>query len=196
MNFLGHLYLTRSADAALQAGNFVADSVKGDPYRRLPTRMADGVMLHRAIDTYTDSHPEVERMVAMLHTQVGRVAPVAVDMVMDHILSRDWQQWHPSPISSFAAERYALLSEFEPHFPERVRLFFGHMVQHDWLSAYGREEGLRRSLQGVGQRLSFPSDLALAADCYLDHSTEMDACFGQFISDVDGYVNRQLETAN
>jgi acyl carrier protein phosphodiesterase len=188
MNFLGHLYLTHTADAPLQVGNFLADSVKGDPYRRLPLRIADGVMLHRAIDTYTDSHPEVEHMVALLHARVGRVAPVAVDMVMDHILSRNWALWHPDPLPEWAAQKYALLGANSRHFPERVGSFFVHMVQHDWLSAYGTDKGLRRSLEGLSSRLSFQSDLVLAADCYAQHREVMDACFGRFMTDVTGHV--------
>ena len=58
MNFLAHVYLSGS-NIPLAVGNLIADRVKGKNIELLAHEIQEGVLLHRAIDTYTDQHPLV-----------------------------------------------------------------------------------------------------------------------------------------
>ena len=58
MNFLAHVYLSGS-NIHLAVGNLIADRVKGKNIELLAPEIQEGVLLHRAIDTYTDQHPLV-----------------------------------------------------------------------------------------------------------------------------------------
>ena len=55
MNYLAHAYLSGN-DIPLSVGNFIADSVKGKKYLSYPAKIIRGILLHRAIDHYTDNH--------------------------------------------------------------------------------------------------------------------------------------------
>jgi len=55
MNFLGHFYLSQD-DPELIVGNFIADYVKGKKYQDYPSGISKGIMMHRNIDHFTDSH--------------------------------------------------------------------------------------------------------------------------------------------
>ena len=73
MNFLAHIYLS-GTDEELTLGNFFADSLKGKSYLKYPLGIQRGVVLHRAIDFYTDTHPTVRKSISRLfetcsHTQ-------------------------------------------------------------------------------------------------------------------------------
>lgn len=188
MNFLGHLYAADGLTEPLQVGNFIADSVKGDPYRRLPGPVAQGVKLHRAIDQFTDNHPAVENVVALLYPHLGRVAPVVADVLFDHILSRDFDRWHSMGIEQFAQSKYALLTRYRLYFPEPVSRYFPHMIEHDWLSNYGNVEGFSRAIQGISSRLSFRPDLAKAVDHYTNHAVKIDRLFAQFLPELKNYA--------
>ena len=52
MNILAHLHLASLVSSSL-IGNTVADFVKGDPYLTYTNDIADGIMLHRKIDSMT-----------------------------------------------------------------------------------------------------------------------------------------------
>ena len=60
MNFLAHAHLSGNNKQIL-IGNFIADSVKGKDFSNFPEGIKQGIILHRQIDTYTDSHRVFKR---------------------------------------------------------------------------------------------------------------------------------------
>ena len=60
MNFLAHIYLSGDNDL-ITIGNFMADGIKGKRYLKFPPDIQKGIILHRAIDTFTDAHPIVKK---------------------------------------------------------------------------------------------------------------------------------------
>src|SRR5690606_39712177 len=87
MNFLAHIYLSFEDDG-ITIGNFIADSIRGNRYKHLPERIQQGIMLHRAIDTYTDKHPTVRQSTKRLHQNYSHYSGVIVDIFYDHFLDR------------------------------------------------------------------------------------------------------------
>ena len=55
MNFLGHLALSGNDNDVL-FGNFIADAIKGKSYLDWPKKVQKGILLHRFIDDFTDTH--------------------------------------------------------------------------------------------------------------------------------------------
>lgn len=60
MNMLANLHLATLAKSSL-IGNTVVAFVKGDFYLAYSKNIADEIMLHRKIDSLTDSLPEVKQ---------------------------------------------------------------------------------------------------------------------------------------
>ena len=85
MNYLAHLYLSGNDDE-LKLGNFIGDSVRGSDLSMYPPRVQDGIILHRGIDRYTDSHHVVMKSKLRLRPKYHKYAPVIVDMFYDHFL--------------------------------------------------------------------------------------------------------------
>ena len=59
MNFLAHLYLS-GEDDEVKLGNFIGDYVKGSKYLEYAEKIKKGILLHRKIDSFTDSHPLIK----------------------------------------------------------------------------------------------------------------------------------------
>jgi acyl carrier protein phosphodiesterase len=93
VNFLGHIFLTPDDDELL-LGNFIADSVKGNPLGQFPKRVVEGIRLHRVIDEFTDKHEIVRQGVSRFKPTQGRYASVVIDVVYDHVLANNWQEFH------------------------------------------------------------------------------------------------------
>ena len=83
MNFLAHIYLS-GEDTPLMIGNFIGDFVKGNEYKNFPADIQNGVLLHREIDSYTDSHEIVLESKKRLREKYRHYSGVITDIFYDH----------------------------------------------------------------------------------------------------------------
>ena len=109
MNFLAHAYLSND-NPLLLVGNFMGDFVKGrDLHERFDPGIANGVELHRLIDSFTDSHPVVIESKKRLRESYRHYAPVIVDMFYDHFLASMWDNYSNLSLPEFVKRTYDLL---------------------------------------------------------------------------------------
>ena len=83
MNYLAHVYLSGD-DKHLAIGNFIADKVKGKQFLQYPQTIQNGILLHRKIDSFTDSHPLFKKNVTLLFPIHRHYSRVIVDLFFDH----------------------------------------------------------------------------------------------------------------
>lgn len=187
MNFLGHIFLTPDNDELL-LGNFIADSVKGDPFRKFDGNVAEGIRFHRAIDSFTDSHPLVKQGIERFRKTQGRYAPVVIDVIYDHVLAQNWNSLHPEDLHTFSLSVYGKLAQHERLFPDRVRSFFPFMRSQNWLYNYQFEWGLIKSLEGLDRRSSQHTQMHTAVQVYSQYREEFGQEFEAFITDAQSMV--------
>src|ERR1035437_8952080 len=108
MNFLAHLYLSGS-DEQLMIGNFIADSVKGSSFKNYSEGIAKGILLHRAIDFYSDNHPVFLQSVIRLRPNYRKYAGVMVDIFYDHFLAKNWKDYSEKSLVQYADEVHSLM---------------------------------------------------------------------------------------
>ena len=118
MNYLAHLFLSGESTSIL-VGNFIGDSVRGNQYSTLDPTIQRGVLLHRAIDRFTDTHPVVHRSKQRVQAVTGRYGSVVIDVFYDHFLARDWPCHHPMPLPEYAQSVYTTLGGWLKEFPDR-----------------------------------------------------------------------------
>jgi acyl carrier protein phosphodiesterase len=158
MNFLAHIYLSGD-DPLVMLGNFIGDFVKGNQLAKYDLRIRNGVILHRAIDQYTDSHEEVYKSKKMLRSDYRHYAPVIVDVYYDHFLARYWQEYHPSSLIEFTENFYTSIKSNQHFLPSRAKQMFGYMSRDNWLLGYSFIEGVERALGGMARRTKFESGM-------------------------------------
>ena len=83
MNFLAHVFLS-GENLDLAIGNLIADQVKGKEIEFYPKGIQSGIILHRSIDKYTDTHPIVRECRKVLFSEYRHYSGVIVDMFFDH----------------------------------------------------------------------------------------------------------------
>ncbi len=158
MNFLAHLLLSGN-DKDLMFGNFIADGVKGKAYSRYPDGVARGIILHRAIDAFTDDHPLVKEAKKSLFPDYGKFAGVIIDLFYDHFLALHWKRFHTLPLDAYEEQVHRLLTSRKEQMPQRIRRMYPYMVADKWLSNYRKTESIDRALQGMGRRFPFENPL-------------------------------------
>ena len=153
MNFLAHLYLAAEHDHCL-AGALLGDFVKGkliDQYHQL---WLDSIDFHRQIDRYTDSHHLVSEAKQQFQPPYRRYAGIIVDIMFDHFLVRDWQQFSQRCLTEFEQRCYRQLASDAPSFPQPAQRLTQHIIDHKLLTGYGELATVHRALEGVGRRFS------------------------------------------
>jgi acyl carrier protein phosphodiesterase len=160
MNFLAHVFLSGN-DFELAMGNLIADQIKGKKYLDLPPKIQEGVLLHRKIDHYTDSHPAFKQCIKKLFVSHRHYSRVLVDMFFDHFLAKNWQQYHPQLFPEFIHQFYDFIEKNKALVPERCTHLIEHLIQNNWFGAYASLDGLETILAQMEKRTRFESHLAL-----------------------------------
>jgi acyl carrier protein phosphodiesterase len=166
MNILAHSYLS-GQHTDLIVGNFSGDFIKGDPAsprHQLTIGEIAGVRLHRAIDTFTDAHPEVDAVRNLLHPRCHKYAGAAVDIFFDHFLATNFRELTGQSLPHFIPDFYRTLTQHLNRLPPPAARMADYMIRHDWLRSYQFMEGIDRSLKGVARRTAYPSGLDTAIE--------------------------------
>ena len=88
MNYLAHAYLSFEI-TDITVGNMISDFVKGKQKLDYPAAIQQGITLHRAIDSFTDSHAVTRQAKSYFKEAYGLYAGPLVDVAYDHFLAND-----------------------------------------------------------------------------------------------------------
>ena len=190
MNFLAHLYLS-CGDDDLLVGNFIADFISNKELTNYPDQVVEGIMLHRAIDSYTDSHPIVRKSVSRLHESQGKYSPVVMDIMFDYLLGRSWKIYSGVTLEDFATQVYEIFSNRMSEFPDKLRKALPFMIKNKFLESYATEEGLRFTLEKMDERTKFPSDFPSAIAVLNENLELFENEFNQFFPDAISFVDEK-----
>ena len=135
MNYLAHAYLSFNKPDIL-AGNMISDFVKGKKKYSYSTGVQQGIALHRAIDEFTDNHPATRAARKFFQGHYGLYSAVFMDVVYDHFLACDQNEFTDASLLEFSQSTYKLLDAYQPIFPDRFRLVYPYMKQYNWLFNY------------------------------------------------------------
>lgn len=158
MNYLAHLHLGGQQPQQL-LGSLYGDFVKGTLHGRFPATLEAAIQLHRAIDSYTDSHPVVLAALARFPRERRRYAGIVLDVFFDHCLAHHWHDYAAQPLTQFTQGFYRVLLA-EPELPGRLAHIAPMMAADDWLAAYDDFATLEYVFKGIGRRLSRPEGMA------------------------------------
>jgi len=141
MNFLAHIYLSGNNDL-LKIGNFMADSIRGHDYDNYQPEIRKGILLHRAIDSFTDMHPIYRQSKHRLHEKYGHYSGVIMDIFYDHFLAKNWKSFSDENLENYAENFYSLLKNNYDLLTEKAQGMLPFMIGRNWLISYATIEGL------------------------------------------------------
>lgn len=189
MNFLAHLFLAAD-DAESLIGNLAGDFVKGALHDRFTPAIRAGIMAHRKIDAFTDSHPHVAAFRRVLVPEHGHYARVIADVLLDHFLACSFDEYAGEPLESFVARVHAILDAHLDALPDRLREVYPWMRDQQWLLTYRTIPGVELTLARMSRRLTRTVDLAAATHHLTDSRAELEHRFRAFFPDVIAYAGR------
>ena len=189
MNYLFHLVLSGD-DPDIIIGNYIADHIRGTKIvNELPNTVLKGVLLHRAIDAYSDMHPAVRHSVALLKPSHARYASVAVDILYDHFLIKNWRQFVKAAMTKKINSFYELLSDRMESLPLKSQKVSRKLLQDNWFGLYETFDGLNTVFVGVTKRTHFENALPETVEYLIKFYNELDNDFKVFARDIFSFVS-------
>lgn len=191
MNYLAHAYLSFN-NRFILVGNMISDFVKGGQKLGYTAAVQKGIDLHRAIDSFTDTHPATARAKEIFRPAYRLYSGPITDIVYDHFLATDATLFPNASLLQFTHQVYQTLEEETVHLPPRFLPVLTYMKMENWLYHYRTPEGIQKSLRGLIRRASFINDSATAFELFLSNYEELQNCYESFFPDVKQMAKQKL----
>ena len=187
MNFLAHIYLSGDSPK-IMVGNFIGDFVKGNQLQSYEEDIQLGIRVHRAIDSYTDSHKVVKQSKVRLSEKYRHYSGVIVDVYYDHFLAKNWERFHNDPLEVYVKESYSTILSYDEILPKQVKRMLSYMIPQNWLVSYRDLDGIGQALTGLSKRTTFDSGMEFAINDLKEHYEEFESEFLNFFEDLREHV--------
>lgn len=191
MNFLAHIYLSDDNDF-IKIGNFIADGIRGKRYEHLPSDIQKGIILHRAIDTFTDAHPVFRQSTKRLHEKYHHYSGVIVDVFYDHFLAKNWNDHSDENLDEFVERFYQSLRDNYDLLNEKTQKMMPYMFRQNWLVNYQHLKGIERILFQMDHRSKYISKMQFSIAELNHYYTEFEQEFTLFFEDLKAFVAQKL----
>ncbi len=192
MNYLAHAFLSFNHPEIL-VGNMISDYVKGKKKYNYPPLILAGINLHRQIDAFTDCHPSTKEAAVYFKPAVGTYAGAFVDVMYDHFLANDAQQFTNDTLQQHALNTYDILSRFQLQLPLPFRLMLPYMISQNWLYNYHTLMGVQKSFGGVVRRATYLQSSDEVFELFQLHYASLQKCYNSFFPDVKTFAFNQLQ---
>ncbi|MCT4665943.1 MAG: acyl carrier protein phosphodiesterase [Flavobacteriales bacterium] len=191
MNFLAHIYLS-DEDKEIAIGNFIADSLPSNNFQYFPEKIRMGIVLHRAIDTFTDAHPIFRKSKKRLFKNYRHYSPVIVDIIYDHFLAKNWKNYHAKELDLFVDEFYHSLDEYFDILPIQTQRMMPFMIKDNWLLSYAHKEGIAKILHQMNHRTKNRSKMNLAIIDLDENYQDFEEEFTTFFEELRNFAKVKL----
>ena len=192
MNFLAHSYLSFYQPEIL-IGNMISDFVKGRKKFDYPEAIQKGIQLHRDIDTFTDDHPATKEAKQFLKPAVGLYAGAFIDVVYDHFLAIDQQQFLEMKLDDHCQNTYGVLHENNMLLPTKFQMMLPYMMSQNWLFNYQHLWGIENSFGGVARRATYLNSSSEVFGLFKDNYNELQKCYNEFFPQVKAFAFTELQ---
>lgn len=187
MNYLAHFHLSHGHDDLL-IGALLGDFVKGPLTGQRSKSLEQGILLHRKIDAFTDSHPIVKQAHLLFSPGYRRFAGIMTDVVFDHFLNRHWDDFHDQSLQQFSEQIYQLLSS-NNHLTPPAKNMADVLEKYRLFEAYQHWQTVETALERIGLRIQRKNPLDSAANELKRFYPEMETTFLDFYPKLQQHVN-------
>jgi acyl carrier protein phosphodiesterase len=171
----------------------ISDFVKGKKKFEFPAGIQNGISLHRAIDTFTDTHEATRNAKEFFRPYYRLYAGALVDVIFDHFLAADKNEFPGSSLLDFSLTVYASIDQYQKWLPEMFAQMFPYMKEHNWLYNYRTRWGTGKSLGGLVRRAAYLTESETAFRLFEEHYQPLQGCYRHFWADVKPFAQMQFE---
>ena len=186
MNYLAHIALS-GENTDIIIGNFIGDFIKGDDFNEYPENLKKGMLLHRAIDSFTDNHPLTIQSKRRFYADFPKVGGIITDIIYDYFLCQHWNKFYTIELDTFITKTYQTLEKNKSKFPPKMDYLYIHLTTNDWFRRYKTQEGTALSLTQIGNRMNYSKDLSLAFEIVNNNTNDFYKEFDHFYQELKDF---------
>jgi acyl carrier protein phosphodiesterase len=183
MNYLAHAFLSGD-DPGILIGNFIADHVRGNVLEVYPEKIKEGIMMHRNIDTFTDSHDAFRAAKRLFYQGFEKHSGILVDIYFDFFLARGFEKYSSTPLQQFSEKVYDVYKEYEHLFPDTSSRFLQYVIKNNVYESYSRIDEVKRVLFHLSQRIRHGVQLDASIPLFKKQEEELQGLFDRFFRDA------------
>lgn len=170
----------------------MADGIRGKDYENYPPKIKTGILLHRFIDSYTDSHPVFRQSTKKLHEKYSHYSGVIVDMFYDHFLCKNWSNYSDENLSDFVQHFYTSLRENYDVLTDKTKHLLPYMEKGNWLYNYQFLDELEIILSQMDYRTKNKSKMRFSINELKEYYSEFESEFTLFFEDLRTESKKKL----
>jgi acyl carrier protein phosphodiesterase len=183
MNYLAHAFLAKSSDEFL-IGSIIGDFVKGSVGQTYSSDITNGILFHRHVDTFADTHHLSLASRSLFSKQRRRYAGIIIDICYDHFLSKHWSSYADTELSGFIERVYSALTRYRRILPPKLQAVLPRMFKQNWLACYRTLEGVDITLNRIAKRIMRENYLNGSIDEVMDNYQQLEINFLDFFPDL------------
>ncbi|WP_332018397.1 acyl carrier protein phosphodiesterase [Kaistella sp.] len=185
MNFLAHSYLTFTDEQIV--GQFLQDFIRNKDRFSFPEKIGEGITLHRAIDTFTDAHPEIHEAKKIFSPLVRLYAGAFVDVSFDYFLANSIPD---KALKTHSEKVYRVLRNHEELLPPNLLRMLDSMEKDNWLYNYRENWGIEFSIRNVLNKAKYLNKNLAVFQVFLNHKPQLQYHFDHFFPDLVAEVQK------
>ena len=193
MNYLAHIILSGD-NLDLMYGNFISDAVKGNSFLNFSGDVRKGILLHRHIDHFTDTHPKFLKSKRRFYGKIDKLSGVVTDVLYDYLLWKNWNLHYSKSPLLYIDQAYHFLDKKKEQMPNKISKMYHYMRKFDWLNAYHEFSGIQKAIIGISNRTGISLDVKLFSEIYCINESafndEFNAFYYAILTSVDDFHNQ------
>ena len=188
MNYLAHAYLSEESPLSI-IGNVMGDFVKGRPPEEYNGEILKWIIIHRKIDSFTDSHKLFRSSKRLISDKRRMFAGIIIDIAFDHFLARNWKLYSNEDLDIFIQNVYKTLQQHQTILPERLKNVLPRLVGENWLGSYRTLNGIDTTLKRISRRIKRDNMLHDSIEEIEVNYHNLEYNFMEFFPELIGYVD-------
>jgi acyl carrier protein phosphodiesterase len=192
LNFLAHIYLSGNNEH-VKVGNFVADWIKGNEYKKFPEGIQKGILIHRKIDFFTDNHLIIKKSKNRFSEKYRKYAGIIIDVCYDHFLAKDWNTYSEMSLHDIVVSMKTCFHSNSQYFTPELQKFFPHFLNHGWIEMYPTIDGIEKVLTGMSKHTSLPDETVEAIRIFREYYSDFQAEFDEYFPQLIRYVEENFQ---
>ena len=166
----------------------MGDFVKGDVTNLYNTEIVNGILQHRLIDKYTDTHPIVK--ISKNRISRKRFSGILIDIFYDHFLAIHWQEYSAENLNNVVNCWYEKLKmPTTIDIPKNLQFTIEKMSEYNLLQSYSTLDGIDCSVNRVSEKIRFKNNLNGGVEELINNYDALEKDFSIFFPQLIQYVN-------
>jgi acyl carrier protein phosphodiesterase len=127
---------------------------------------------------------------------VGLYAGAFIDVVYDHFLASDKNEFTDNTLLQFSLLVYATLDDHQTVLPQRFLLMLPYMKRDNWLYNYRNLYGAEKSFGGLIRRAKYLEYNPRVFECFEKNYNALKDCYNSFFPDVKNFAYKTIAALN